>query len=171
MYVVTATITRPDTSAEFWNLVQEPPEWQLIFDEAIRLGQALSFVDHEPTGDLLTYVRVFSYPDQVSAQLVEAEYYDLLPNFTDVRDEYEALHGHVRTHTAETLPDTQVFETRIRRRAIQPPTPPAPAPAPTPPVPAPTTALAPGISDPNIPPAPAPAPAVVSGRKTPSRPL
>jgi hypothetical protein len=136
MYVETITITRPDTTAEFWNLsTGEPDGWQALIDEGIRQNKILEFSD--TVVDPLTYVRIFKYPTEANHDEVQAAFIDLLFNSLYARNTYEAAHGHVRITIFTTEPDVEIFEHKIRLKTGGAPFDPNPPPPVTPPTPAP----------------------------------
>jgi hypothetical protein len=133
MYVETITITRPDTTAEFWNIsTHEPDGWQQLIDEGIRQGKIIEFNDTQI--DPLTYVRIFKYPTSEDHDEVQAAFIDLLYNSLYARNLYEASSNHTRTTVFTTEPDVEIFERKIILKPGGGPFDPFPPPPATPPV-------------------------------------
>ncbi len=103
MFKVTATVTRPDTSSEFWIMTENlPTDWFKFGDQFITEGKLLNS-SRNISADNLSLTAVFYFRDETSSNGFFAAYANQYPEIAKSRVEYETLHGHTRTVIKTTL--------------------------------------------------------------------
>ena len=93
MYRLTATTTRPDTSAEFW-LKASPPAYKALAQKAIADGVMLAFADSY-SADGLTMTLSVDFPSKASFDAWKKDYDVAAYDFLVEKNKYEKQHQHV----------------------------------------------------------------------------